>query len=52
VGSAYKTVNKPVYKFTLFNQKYLLSCPQFIERAEMGSGSQQIAAEYLKDNPR
>jgi hypothetical protein len=45
-------VNKPVHKFTLLIKKYLISCRQFIERAEMGSGGQQIAAESLKDNPR
>jgi len=45
-------VNKPVHKFGLLTEKYLLSCQQFIERAEMGCGGQQIAVEYLKDNPR
>jgi len=48
----FKTVNKGVHKFTLLLRKYLISCHQFIERAEMGSGGQQIAVENLKDNPR
>lgn len=45
-------VNKPVYKFALLKEKYLIPCFQFIERAEMGRGGQQIAVEYLKDDPR
>jgi len=45
-------VNKPVHKFTLLERKCLLGSHQFIERAEMGGGGQQIDAKNLKDNPR
>jgi hypothetical protein len=45
-------VNKPVHKFTLLDEKYLIRYPQFIERAEMGGDGQQTGAKNLKDNPR
>ena len=34
-GVAWDSVNKPVHKFTLLGANFLISCHQFIERAEM-----------------
>jgi len=45
-------VNKPVDKNRLLESKNLIWWSQFIERTEMGNGSQQIDVERLMDNPR
>jgi hypothetical protein len=46
------SVNKPVHKFTLLDEIFLIRYRQFIERAEMGGDGQQTGAKDLKDNPR
>jgi hypothetical protein len=45
-------VNKSVDMIPLSVFIFLIICFQFIERTEMNGGSQQIEADYLKDNPR